>query len=550
MGEPLSRGVSPKTEYQFRGHNLYFPIPYARQCKITYETSAEVDRGARTGEALYYQINYRTYQEGTEVKSFSLNQLEQLADKIDRVQQQLTKTGVSEDKITNRDSITATIGAGESQSASLDGPGAIRQLTVNLKAEDLSQALRSTILEISFDGQRTVWCPVGEFFGTGYKFTPYATWYTQVLDNGDMNCYWIMPFEESCEFTLHNLGDQTVELVNGEAAWSPWDWDDRSMYFHATWRQLTKVGTRGGKSMEGQGAFDVNYVEVKGQGVYVGDTLTVFNGSKAWWGEGDEKIFVDGESFPSHFGTGTEDYYGYAWCKPASFDAPFHAQPDGRGNLDVGFSVNSRYRALDAIPFTKQIKFDMELWHWADTQVNYAPSTFWYARPGATSNVNPDPDTAAEAVALQREDVVEVFLAKDAVEGEAMKIVELTGGTTEIQEMGHFRWSDDKQLWWRDGKQGDRLVLMFPVAKAGRYKVSANLTKAVDYGMVKLTLNDLEPKEFDRFHPSVTHDKLELGTFQLPAGTNRLTVELTGINEQAVKKYMFGLDYLELIPTQ
>ena len=69
------------------------------------------------------------------------------------------------------------------------------------------------------------------------------------------------------------------------------------------------------------------------------------------------------------------------------FESPFHAQPDGRGNLAVGFSVNSRYRALDAIPFTKQIKFDMELWHWADTQVNYAPSTFWYARPGATCNV-------------------------------------------------------------------------------------------------------------------------------------------------------------------
>ena len=30
-------------------------------------------------------------------------------------------------------------------------------------------------------------------------------------------------------------------------------------------------------------------------------------------GEGDEKVYVDGETFPSHFGTGTEDYYGYAW---------------------------------------------------------------------------------------------------------------------------------------------------------------------------------------------------------------------------------------------
>lgn len=32
-----------------------------------------------------------------------------------------------------------------------------------------------------------------------------------------------------------------------------------------------------------------------------------------WWGEGDEKFFVDGEKFPSSFGTGSEDYIGYAW---------------------------------------------------------------------------------------------------------------------------------------------------------------------------------------------------------------------------------------------
>ena len=60
-----------------------------------------------------------------------------------------------------------------------------------------------------------------------------------------------------------------------------------------------------------------------------------------------------------------------------------------------GFSVNSRYRILDALPFTQSIKFDMELWHWRNTQMNYAPTTFWYARPGAKGNVQPDPETAA-----------------------------------------------------------------------------------------------------------------------------------------------------------
>ena len=47
--------------------------------------------------------------------------------------------------------------------------------------------------------------------------------------------------------------------------------------------------------------------------------LHLINYHRGWWGEGDEKIYVDGEDFPSHFGTGTEDYYGYAWCRPEEF---------------------------------------------------------------------------------------------------------------------------------------------------------------------------------------------------------------------------------------
>ncbi len=75
VGEPLSQGVSPQTAYRHRGHNLYLPIPYAKGCKITYETDVLMDDGARKGEALYYQINYRTYEPGTEVESFSADVL-------------------------------------------------------------------------------------------------------------------------------------------------------------------------------------------------------------------------------------------------------------------------------------------------------------------------------------------------------------------------------------------------------------------------------------------------------------------------------------------
>jgi len=549
---PLSQGVSPLTEYKHRGHNLYLPIPYAKHCKITYETSAPVDRGARTGEALYYQINYRTYESGASVETFTMAGLKAAQPLLARVQRRLSLSGLRSGHEARPMKLDTKLEPGRSDAIAVEGPGAICELAINLRAVDLEQALRSTVLAIKFDETQTVWTPLGDFFGIGYKLRPCQTWYTRVTADGSMTCWWVMPFEKSCEIALHNLGDQAVDVVLGEARVAPWNWDDRSMHFHASWRQLHRVDTRGKKGMTGGGAFDVNYVTVQGRGVFVGDTLTLCNGAAAWWGEGDEKIYVDGEAFPSHFGTGTEDYYGYAWCKPARFQAPFHAQPEGGGNLAGGFSVNSRYRALDAIPFAKSIQFDMELWHWAGTRMNYAPTTFWYAGRGATCNIKPDPESAALPVARDREDVVPTRRVEGAIEGESLAIKEKkTEGTVEIQDVPQFDFSGGKQLWWRDGKPKDKLVLAVPVAKAGKYTIEAGLTKAIDYGIVQLYLDDKSLGEpIDLINDGVITKVYSLGVYELAAGEHTLTVEIVGANPKAVKRHMFGLDYLKLTPVK
>ncbi|MHB8901124.1 MAG: glycoside hydrolase family 172 protein, partial [Thermoguttaceae bacterium] len=425
------------------------------------------------------------------------------------------------------------------------GSGAVRKISLRLEADDLPQALRSTVLVAEFDGEQTVWCPVGDFFGTGHQVHPFRSWYTGVADDGTMTCFWVMPHEKSCRVSVVNLGSRPVR-VTSQAQGSVYDWTDRSMHFHATWHQLTKVDTGPKKDQTGQGAFDVNYVTIQGEGKIVGDTLTVFNGAAAWWGEGDEKIFIDGEEFPSHIGTGTEDYYGYAWCRPELFQSPFHAQPCGEGNLKGGFSVNSRYRILDTLPFTRSIRFDMELWHWASTRMNYAPAVFWYARPGATSSVKPDPEAAILPVPRKRSDVVELRKVPGVLEGEDLTILQRTGGETSVQALEEHNWSYGAQLWWIDGKPGDRLLLEVPVEQAGRYRVTADLTKAVDYGIVRMALNGRDAGRFDRFNNGVANDALDLGTFELESGKSRLEVEIVGANERAKKRHMFGLDYLKL----
>jgi hypothetical protein len=405
-GEPLSQGVSPETAYKHQGHNLYLPIPYAGHCKVTYETKSFIDKGARKGEALYYQINYRAYEPEAKVKSFTMETLEQARSTVNQVQRMLgrnERTGLGD---LHQDTLQGSILPSKERSIAIDGQKAIRSLEFRLEADNLAQALRSTVIKITFDGTTTAWCPIGDFFGTGYHIRPHSTWYTGVATDRTLSCYWIMPFREKASIHVLNLGSEPVELTRGRILSGPWDWDNRSCYFHAAWKQWAGIETQSNDKAKDHGAFDLNWITVQGQGTYVGDVLTLFNTAKTWWGEGDEKIYVDGESFPSHIGTGTEDYYGYAWCKPNFFESAFHAQPSGDGNLVPGFTVNSRYRALDAIPFRKSIQFDMELWHWAKTTMSYAPTTFWYARPGATWDVKPDSKEAKRSIPRSADDII------------------------------------------------------------------------------------------------------------------------------------------------
>lgn len=375
---PLSTSVSDLTLYENRGHNLYFPIPYSKQCKVTYETENIKDFGARTGgECVYYNINYRTYPQGTEIRSFSMKDIDRYAELIESVQKklqhrtlELPEGCVKESKDNSRlapgQNISYTITASDA---------AIRKMRFNVRAKDRDAALRNTFITITFDGNKTIECPVGYFFGTGYRTIPAHTWYGRIDVEGSMSAYWVMPFRQECTISIENKGDQEITITDAEIAYGPYSWDENTMYFHAAWKEHKnmEIGWRE------EGAFDFNYLTTTGKGVYVGDALTIYNRVDAWWGEGDEKVYVDGEEFPSHFGTGTEDYYGYAWCRPERIsNHPFIAQPSGDGNFHPGYTLNIRYRGLDAIPFNSSLRFDMEVWHWVKSELDFAPVTFWY----------------------------------------------------------------------------------------------------------------------------------------------------------------------------
>ncbi len=382
VGEPLSA-------VRARGRNLYLPIPYAKHCKVTYDgPNFWQSRDGR--DPFYYQINYRTYETGTVVRSFSMDAFNAAKETLQQSRQLLlTPWKTAEEKPVSPHTV-ALDGAGSVVSTTIAGPGAIYRMSLKLEAEDIEQATRSVVLVMEFDGEKAVWAPVGEFFGSGIGVNPYRGWWRMVAKDGTMTCYWPMPFAKGCKISLQNFGKEAVKATL-VADKKNWNWDDRSMYFHANWRYKYPV--------DSQPHFDWNFIEVQGQGVMVGDTLSLLNGNADWWGEGDEKIYIDGEEFPSHVGTGTEDYYGYAYCTPEFFEDPFHAQPRADGPRNFGRVTNTRSRSLDAVPFRKSLRFDMELWHRTKTQMAYATTTYWYARPGATCNIAPAPELAAKKIA-------------------------------------------------------------------------------------------------------------------------------------------------------
>ena len=546
---PLSASVSPTTVHKRRGHNLYLPIPY-NACKITYQgegikTNAQ---GEITKEsvAIYYNINYREYEEGTAVESFGPNSVEQYLKAINRAQQTLLRpyTGIF-NRPADKTQKLRKLAPGERMQLSLSGAKYIKALALRLEAENQSQALRSTVLSLSFDGEERLTVPVGDFFGTGYEINPYETYYTKVFYDSKMAAFWPMPFQKEATIELVNYGEQLVSVHDLEAYTDDWSWDDRSMYFGGSWKQFYNKQTGGGKAPE-----DLDFVKLQGQGVYVGDLITLYNDIAAWWGEGDEKIYVDGEAFPSHFGTGTEDYYGYAWSRPEFFEHPFIAQPDGSGNLDVGTAINIRFRALDKIPFTQELDMDMELWHWTKTSIDYAPTTFFYTKPDGRAIHEFQPEQARQPVrfAPQKAEQDSAEMKDNSMQGENMEAYRIDSGELQPRSFADWDWEEDAQMAWRGAQPGDQLTLRFKSPKAiPNANLELQLTQSKNYGNVSLSVNGSEAASFDGYAAEIKVQKLDMQGIDINKGWNTLEVQIKGKNPKATN-YVFGLDYLKVEP--
>jgi hypothetical protein len=509
------------------GWNNFLPIPYAKSVKVV-----------TTAWDFYYHINYRNYAPGTKVKSFTLDRADREREDIDMLAKALSEpmqAGWMPEKGFIAEKVLELEAGASDVLQTGEAPAAVSAFRAKVTADDLPAALRGIWLEMSFDGKTTVASPLGDFFGTAPGANVYHALPSGVQEDGTLYSHWVMPFREGVEVRLTNHSGAPVKVdLNLVMGWR--HWTDDSLYFHAKFKGERQIATRPRQ--------DWTYLEAIGAGRFVGVMLHVANPVPDWWGEGDEKIYVDNEPFPSHFGTGTEDYYGYAWCSPELFTHAYHNQPrcDGPGNY--GHTSVNRFHIMDNIPFTEHFKFDMEVWHWADVKIDQSVVAYWYATAESTDTM-PALDTALLTVPEIPE--MEVEKVEGAIEAEKLP-VEITGGDHTIQTSYTWPWSSAGQLWWRDAAPGDTLTLTLPVEAAGPHKVFGRFTRAPDYGIATFTINGQSAgAETDFYDTAVSvGEEIDLGVHNLKQGDNTLTVTLTGSNPKAAPRRMIGLDYLRL----
>jgi hypothetical protein len=361
----ISPFLSPFAGMTAQGGNLEFPIPFQEHVKITW-----------AGTDGFYQVTYRLYEDpATDVRSLDALSLDPA--KLDAVSSRLLAPALpAGDAVASQ----AVLSAASPELAIAASPSGEEILALQVHPTAVDPAsLRGSMLSMRFDDRETVRAPLGDFFGAGPGLLPHRTLPLEANDDGQLTARFVMPFARSAVVRIDAVPglEAQVTAFHRAAAFAA-----DSYYFHAHWTARGPMSSRPYR--------DILLADLTGEGAYVGTFLALGNSSTAWWGEGDEKVWVDNDTFPSLFGTGTEDYFGQANCSPELYSHPFRAQTlaaGAYGKADGLFSM-LRTHVLDPIRFSASLKFNLELWHWDDNaQVTCDTVSYFYLAATATDHL-------------------------------------------------------------------------------------------------------------------------------------------------------------------
>jgi hypothetical protein len=275
--------------------------------------------------------------------------------------------------------------------AEIDGQGAIQHIWMTPTGN-----WRYSIIRFYWDDETTpsVEAPVGDFFCMGWgKYAPVQSLAVVVNPGSAFNCYWPMPFRKKCRITMENINDEDMVLYY-QVDYTLTKVPDDAAYFHAQFRRINPL------------PYKKDYIlvdSIQGKGQYVGTYLAYGSNKNGWWGEGEIKFFMDGDTqFPTIIGTGTEDYfcgsYNFETRKKnldgtetrayTEFTGPYTGLPqvikgDGLYNVAQRFGLY-RWHIADPIRFEKNLKVTLQALGWRaggrylPLQDDIASVVFWY----------------------------------------------------------------------------------------------------------------------------------------------------------------------------
>jgi hypothetical protein len=223
-------------------------------------------------------------------------------------------------------------------------------------------------------------CPLGDFFCNSWgQRQNILALPVNVNPSGGMNCFFPMPFRKYARITVQNDSPGMMNHFFYTINYTQEEVPEDALYFHALWRRSNPL------------VYGTDYLIVdgiRGQGQYVGTFMAWQQNNAGWWGEGEIKMFLDGDGrFPTICGTGTEDYFGGAWGFGAeSYSAPFMGfqQVVGKSEQPGARMTLYRFHVQDPVFFHSDLRVTMQAIGWRSEgrylplQDDIASVAYWY----------------------------------------------------------------------------------------------------------------------------------------------------------------------------
>ena len=436
--------------------------------------------------------------------------------------------------------------------ADLKGPGVITHIWMTFLHEphrwatDGAANHQEMLLRIYWDGREKpdVEAPVGDFFANCFGKRMEVISLPVIVEDGDSyNCFWQMPFKKSARIEIVNQSKKPIRKLYYNVDWVKKDsLPENTMYFCAQYRQ--EYPAINGK--------DYLVLDTDGPGYYVGTVYAVRTRSPAWFGEGDEKIYIDGESTPSIRGTGTEDYFLSAWGLKLN-STPYFGVPylNQHARIIGQMTCSYRWHIEDPIVFDKSIRFTFETFGWMSADENkehkahswnereddFTSVAYWYQLGPSKKFTTVPPAEQRKLPSIER---ITVW-GKDFLDKKYHGT-----GQVRIQKGARYPESDGQLLFKPDNQKQGWLEFPFEVKEKEPLRLVLELTRADDFGIYQPYLNGVKLRDpIDLYKPDTDLWEFHIMDFWPDPGKYTLRLKCVGKNQNS-SGYNIGVNSIRL----